>query len=134
MPIARALADRGHEVAVFNPSPAPAALIAEAGLRNLPMPPRPLPAPPFDLAQTSRAWDVEEMLLRIEAKANQGERSIHRSIDHGSPQKPILSQLPVPDWLQANKNARILLMGCVADRGHKQTRPVSRRINRPEGV
>jgi hypothetical protein len=29
--IAREMADRGHEVAVFNPSPAPAKLIAEAG-------------------------------------------------------------------------------------------------------
>jgi UDP:flavonoid glycosyltransferase YjiC (YdhE family) len=65
VPIARALADRGHEVAVFNPSPAPAALIAEAGLRNLPMPPRPLPAPPIDLAQTSKAWDVEEMFASL---------------------------------------------------------------------
>ncbi len=38
VPIARALADRGHEVAVFNPAAAPAKLIAEAGLQNLPMP------------------------------------------------------------------------------------------------
>ena len=65
VPIARALADRGHEVAAFNPAPASAALIAEAGLRNLPMPPRPLPAPPFDLVQTSRAWDVEEMFASL---------------------------------------------------------------------
>ena len=34
----------------------------------------------------------------------------------------------------ANRNARLLLMGCVADRGHIQTQPVSRRINRPGGV
>ena len=46
VPIARALADRGHEVAVFNPAPAPTALIADAGLRNLPMPPRLMPRPP----------------------------------------------------------------------------------------
>src|ERR1700691_210397 len=59
VPIARALADRGHEVAVFNPSPAPGKLIAEAGLTSLPMPARPLPAPVFDLAQVSEAWDVE---------------------------------------------------------------------------
>ena len=32
VPIARALADRGHDVAVFNPTPAPGKLIAEAGL------------------------------------------------------------------------------------------------------
>ena len=61
VPIARALADRGHEVAVFNPAPAPTALIADAGLRNLPMPPRLMPPPSFDLARASRAWDVEEM-------------------------------------------------------------------------
>jgi len=65
VPIARALADRGHEVAVFNPSPAPAALIAEAGLRNLPLPTHSLPAPPFDLAQASRAWDVEEFFASL---------------------------------------------------------------------
>jgi UDP:flavonoid glycosyltransferase YjiC (YdhE family) len=33
LPIARALRDRGHEVAVFNPAPAPSRLIAEAGLK-----------------------------------------------------------------------------------------------------
>jgi hypothetical protein len=41
------LAERGLEVAVFNPSPAPSALIADAGLRNLPVPSRAVPdAPP----------------------------------------------------------------------------------------
>ena len=60
VPIARVLADRGHDVAVFNPSPAPARLIEEAGLANLPMPSRSLPDPPFDLAKASQAWDVEE--------------------------------------------------------------------------
>ncbi len=60
VPIARALADRGHEVAVFNPAPAPARLIEEAGLNNVPMPARSLPDPPFDLAKASQAWDVEE--------------------------------------------------------------------------
>ncbi len=59
LPIARALADRGHEVAVFNPAPAPGILIAEAGLTNLSMPPRPMPAPVFDLTQVAEAWDVE---------------------------------------------------------------------------
>ncbi len=43
VPIARVLADRGHEVAVFNPAPAPAKLIEDAGLKNLPMPSRPMP-------------------------------------------------------------------------------------------
>ena len=60
VPIARALADRGHDVAVFNPAPVPALLIKEAGLTNLPMPSRALPDPPFDLARASQAWDVEE--------------------------------------------------------------------------
>lgn len=59
VPIARALADRGHDVAIFNPAPAPGKLIAEAGLTSLPMPARPMPAPAFDLIQVSEAWDVE---------------------------------------------------------------------------
>jgi UDP:flavonoid glycosyltransferase YjiC (YdhE family) len=59
VPIARALADRGHEVAVFNPAPAPGKLIAEAGLPSLPVPARPMPPPAFDLMQLSDAWDVE---------------------------------------------------------------------------
>ena len=61
VPIARVLADRGHEVAVFNPAPAPSKLIEDAGLRNLPMPSRPMPVPAFDLAELSSAWDVEQM-------------------------------------------------------------------------
>ena len=60
VPIARVLADRGQDVAVFNPAPAPARLIEEAGLKNRPMPSRPLTDPPFDLAKASQAWDVEE--------------------------------------------------------------------------
>ncbi|MGA9585463.1 MAG: nucleotide disphospho-sugar-binding domain-containing protein [Terracidiphilus sp.] len=65
VPIARALADRGHDIAVFNPAPAPAKLIAEAGLRNLPMPQRAMPHPPFDLGKASQAWDVEEMYASL---------------------------------------------------------------------
>jgi UDP:flavonoid glycosyltransferase YjiC (YdhE family) len=61
VPIARALADRGHEVAIFNPAPAPSQLIAAAGLRNLPMPARPMPAAAMDITQVSLAWDVEHM-------------------------------------------------------------------------
>ena len=59
VPIARALADRGHEVVVFNPAPAPQKLIAEAGLTSLPVPATPMPAPVMDLALLSTAWDVE---------------------------------------------------------------------------
>ena len=61
VPIARALADRGHVVAVFNPAPVPARLINDAGLKNLPMPSRPMPDSSDDLAQASSAWDVEQM-------------------------------------------------------------------------
>ncbi len=61
VPIARALADRGHDIAVFNPAPAPAKLINDAGLKNLPMPSRPMPDILADLAQASLAWDVEHM-------------------------------------------------------------------------
>src|ERR1035441_6059479 len=53
--------DRGHDVAVFNPAPVPAKLIEDAGLKNLPMPSRPMPDSPADLAQASSAWDVEQM-------------------------------------------------------------------------
>jgi len=62
VPIARALADRGHQVAVFSPSPAPARLISDAGLTNLPLPPRPMPVPPADLAQASAVWHLDQML------------------------------------------------------------------------
>jgi UDP:flavonoid glycosyltransferase YjiC (YdhE family) len=57
----RILKDRGHEVAVFNPAPAPAKLIEDAGLINLPMPSRPMPAIGGDFARASAVWDVEEM-------------------------------------------------------------------------
>jgi MGT family glycosyltransferase len=65
VPIARVLADRGHEVAVFNPAPAPSKLIAEAGLTNLPMPSRPMPVPVMDLVQVGSAWDVEEFFAAV---------------------------------------------------------------------
>jgi UDP:flavonoid glycosyltransferase YjiC (YdhE family) len=62
VPVALQLAHRGHDVAVFNPAPAPARLITEAGLKNLPIPARPLPAPTIDLAEVSSAWDAEHMI------------------------------------------------------------------------
>ena len=65
VPIARVLADRGHDVAVFNPSPAPAKLIAEAELKNLPMPSRPIPAGAVDLVQASTTWKVERMFAAL---------------------------------------------------------------------
>jgi UDP:flavonoid glycosyltransferase YjiC (YdhE family) len=65
LPVARVLVDRGHEVAVFNPAPVPARLIEDAGLRNLPMPPRLLPEMEGDLVQASQAWDVEHMFASL---------------------------------------------------------------------
>src|SRR5579862_2640952 len=65
VPIARMLADRGHEVAVFNPAPAPAKLIEDAGLTNLPVPSRAMPEPSVDLEKVSSAWDAEEMFAGI---------------------------------------------------------------------
>jgi MGT family glycosyltransferase len=65
LPIARLLADRGHEVAVFNPSPAPAKLIEETGLKNLPMPVRDSPPMSGDFVQLSLAWDVEHFFACV---------------------------------------------------------------------
>jgi UDP:flavonoid glycosyltransferase YjiC (YdhE family) len=59
IPVARALAARGHDVSVFNPAPAPSKLIADAGLKSLPMPSRPMPTAAPDLLLLSQAWDVE---------------------------------------------------------------------------
>jgi MGT family glycosyltransferase len=61
VPIARALADRAHEVALFNPAPAPTKLIEDAGLKNLPMPSPPMPVPGYDPGELSSAWDLEHM-------------------------------------------------------------------------
>ncbi len=61
VPIARVLADRGHDVAVFNPAPVPAKLIDDAGLKNLPMPSIPLPDSSSELGPASLAWDVDHM-------------------------------------------------------------------------
>ena len=79
VPIARALADRGHEVAVFNSAPAPSKLIAEAGLQNLPMPSRPMPPPVIDLAQIGSAWDVEEFFaaLHSDEESTCGETAVY---------------------------------------------------------
>ena len=52
---------RGHSVAVCNPAPAPARLIAEAGLENPPLPE--LPARPS--AAVSRIWDVDCLFANI---------------------------------------------------------------------
>lgn len=67
LPIARALADRGHEVAVFNPAPAPMNLIAEAGLTGLGMPSAPTQPPGWDIATANTAWDVDEMFAGLYA-------------------------------------------------------------------
>jgi hypothetical protein len=82
VPVARTLADRGHDVAVFNPAPAPSKLIAEAGLQNLPMPSRPMPAPVMDLAQVGSAWDVEELFAAVyfDEKSTQGETAVYLDV------------------------------------------------------
>lgn len=69
VPVARELADRGHEVAVFNPAPAPSKLIASAELKNLPMPSRPAPAPVWDIGALCAAWDVEHFFAAIYSDA-----------------------------------------------------------------
>jgi hypothetical protein len=51
VPVARVLADRGHNVAVFNPSPAPTKLIDDEGLIGLLIPSRSLPPPLWASAQ-----------------------------------------------------------------------------------
>ncbi|MGA7157473.1 MAG: hypothetical protein WBY53_11525 [Acidobacteriaceae bacterium] len=82
VPIARELADRGHQVAMFNPAPAPSKLIAEAGLHNLPMPSRPMPSPVMDLAQAGAAWDVEEFFaaLYFDERATSDEFAVYLDV------------------------------------------------------
>jgi len=79
VPIARVLADRGHDVAVFNPAPVPAKLINDAGLKNFPMPSLPMPAPVMDLAQVGSAWDVEEFFaaLCLNEESTRGETAVY---------------------------------------------------------
>jgi UDP:flavonoid glycosyltransferase YjiC (YdhE family) len=59
IPIARKLAGRGHTVAVCNPAPAPAQLIAESGLSAVPVPQLPRPTIMGTSMGTSRIWDVD---------------------------------------------------------------------------
>ena len=82
VPIARELADSGHEVGVFNPAPAPSKLIAEAGLRNLPMPSRAMPSQVMDLAQAGAAWDVEEFFaaLYLDEETTRGELAVYMDV------------------------------------------------------
>jgi UDP:flavonoid glycosyltransferase YjiC (YdhE family) len=67
--IARMLADRGHEVALFNPAPAPAHLIADARLKNLPMPAPGIPAGeivlPTDAADGEKHIEVGEFRTKV---------------------------------------------------------------------
>lgn len=79
LPIARALADRGHDVTVFNPAPAPMKLISETALKGQPMPARPMPAPVMDLASANAAWDVEQMFAGLYAEENfvRGATEVH---------------------------------------------------------
>ncbi|HEY2471736.1 MAG TPA: nucleotide disphospho-sugar-binding domain-containing protein [Terracidiphilus sp.] len=81
VPIARALADRGHEVAVFNPSPAPQKLIAEAGLTSLPMPATPMPEPAFDLTSLAGGWDAEHFFAGIYTNEDFVRRAVAAYVD-----------------------------------------------------
>ena len=81
VPIARALADRGHEVAVFNPSPAPQKLIAEAGLTSLPMPATPMPDPSFDLSLIAEGWDVEHFFGGVYTSEDFVRRAVAAYVD-----------------------------------------------------
>lgn len=63
IPVGRELAMMGHEVAFCNPAPAPSAVIAEAGLANLPVGLGPFPtefAPP-----TTNVWNVDHFSALI---------------------------------------------------------------------
>ncbi|MGH6877736.1 MAG: glycosyltransferase [Rhizomicrobium sp.] len=61
IPIARALMDRGHSVALCNPAPAPARLIADSGLDAVPVPLLPWPT----VAAAPRIWDVDCLFAHI---------------------------------------------------------------------
>jgi len=57
LPVARELAGMGYEVAYCNPAPAPAKLIGEAGLENLP--PKPWPMPSAFAPSTMEVWNLD---------------------------------------------------------------------------
>ena len=58
LPVANALAGRGHEVAFCNPLPAPAALIGSAGFANLPIPVR---RPAVFAPPSPEFWDLDHL-------------------------------------------------------------------------
>src|SRR5262245_20608634 len=60
IPIARVLAERGHDVAVCNPALAPTKLLAETGLTNLSI--RPRPRPSIVAPSTSKVWNVDHFM------------------------------------------------------------------------
>ncbi|MBV8356921.1 MAG: glycosyltransferase family 1 protein [Deltaproteobacteria bacterium] len=61
VPIAYELATRGHSVAVCNPAPIPAKLIAESGLAAVPVP----RLPRLASIGTSRVWDADCLFANI---------------------------------------------------------------------
>jgi UDP:flavonoid glycosyltransferase YjiC (YdhE family) len=105
VPIARALADRGHDVAVFNPAPAPARLIDDAGLMNLPMPSRPMPVPAFgyELAALSAAWDVEHMfgIMYADAGYARADTDYHLELIRGFAPDVVVDSFGLPTCLAA---------------------------------
>jgi UDP:flavonoid glycosyltransferase YjiC (YdhE family) len=103
VPIARALADRGHDVGVFNPAPAPMQLIEEAGLTGVPMPDLPLPAPVMDIALANRAWDVEEFFAGFYSDADflRGMTDISLSVIRDFAPDVVVDSFSLPDCLAA---------------------------------
>ena len=63
VPVAKELAGKGYEVAFCNPAPAPAAVIAEAGLANLP--PRLGPWPTAFAPSTTEVWNIDHFSALI---------------------------------------------------------------------
>jgi hypothetical protein len=59
--IAQELASRGHGVALCNPAPAPARLIAESGLAAVSAP----KLPRSTIMRSSRVWDVDSLFANM---------------------------------------------------------------------
>jgi len=62
IPVARALKDRGHDVAMINSARAPTALITEMGIPQVVLGPLPVAQPFFDMQAGARAFDVEHLV------------------------------------------------------------------------
>jgi hypothetical protein len=101
VPIPRALADRSHEVALFNPPPAPAKLIREAGLTNLAMPSPAMPVPGFDPSPLSSAWDLGPLLFGRKHTCITRQTNDHARRQQCRRQRKWLHRYKRPDALQS---------------------------------